>query len=75
MHIIPCYLKLQNLYLLQVFKFFFCVVAGCRFAYGSKGEEDRVPCNMSLLCTVKLVDFKPEDSPEDLTVADRQRIG
>ncbi|KAF2346269.1 Tetratricopeptide repeat, partial [Trinorchestia longiramus] len=46
-----------------------------RFAYGSKGDEDRVPPDASLLCTVKLLDFKPEDSPESLSLEDRQQIG
>ncbi|KAA0186607.1 hypothetical protein HAZT_HAZT004738 [Hyalella azteca] len=46
-----------------------------RFAYGSKGDGERVPADASLLCTVKLLDYKPEDIPESLPIDERQQIG
>ena len=47
-----------------------------RFAYGTKGDEDlKVPSEAALLCTVSLLDFKPEDNPGTLSVDHRQAIG
>ncbi|KAL7636064.1 UNVERIFIED_CONTAM: hypothetical protein RMT77_013883 [Armadillidium vulgare] len=46
-----------------------------RFAYGEKGFEPHVPPNSNVFYVVHLIDYKPEDEPESLSVQERLSIG
>lgn len=46
-----------------------------RFGYGDKGLEPKVPGGAKLVYIVELLSIKPELVPEELTPAERLKIG
>lgn len=46
-----------------------------RFGYGEKGLEPKVPGGAKLVYVVELLSIKPEIVPDELTSAERLKIG
>ncbi|MCL4137241.1 UNVERIFIED_CONTAM: hypothetical protein GTU68_045827 [Idotea baltica] len=46
-----------------------------RFAYGEKGLEPNIPPNANLFYKMQIIDYKPEEDPETLSIPERLSIG
>lgn len=51
------------------------VYIASRFAYGSKGLPPSIKGDKNVIYTVELLDFAPEESPDEITIARRKIIG